>query len=61
VLEYVVALNQASQIVPAPIDQGTEPESVILLLYGTGLRLRTDLSTVRVQIGGVERASGNSG
>lgn len=56
-----MALNQASQIVPAPIDQGTEPESVILLLYGTGLRLRTDLSTVRVQIGGVERASGNSG
>jgi uncharacterized protein (TIGR03437 family) len=54
VLEPVVALNQANQIVPALLDLGADSDRLILQLYGTGLRLRNDLSDVRVTIGGID-------
>ncbi|MDX2034932.1 MAG: FG-GAP-like repeat-containing protein [Blastocatellia bacterium] len=42
----------ANRFVPLPIDLGPEGDQVYLLLYGTGLRNRRDLSTVTVRIGG---------
>lgn len=42
----------ANRFVPLPIDLGPEGEQVYLLLYGTGIRGRQDLSTVTLRIGG---------
>ena len=42
----------ANRFVPLPIDLGPEGDQVYLLLYGTGLRGRQDLSTVTIRIGG---------
>ncbi len=43
-----------NKFVPLPIDLGNAGEQVFLLLYGSGIRGRSDLSKVRVTIGGVE-------
>jgi uncharacterized protein (TIGR03437 family) len=40
--------------IATPIDLGDTNEQVILLLYGTGIRGRTALDKVRVQIGGTD-------
>ncbi len=40
--------------VDAPIDLGAESDQVFLILYGTGIRLRRALDSVRVAAGGVE-------
>lgn len=39
--------------VPIPIDLGSTNDQVFLVLYGTGLRYRSSLSTVNCSIGGV--------
>ena len=44
--------EQPLSCVPAPIRLPTEGEQVILLLFGTGIRGRTSLDQVQVQIGG---------
>jgi uncharacterized protein (TIGR03437 family) len=41
------------QFVAAPIDLGSANEQVVLLMFGTGLRNRSALSAVSVNIGGV--------
>jgi uncharacterized protein (TIGR03437 family) len=42
-----------NRFVAAPIDLGPESEQVFLVLYGTGIRYRSNLSNVTVSIGGV--------
>jgi uncharacterized protein (TIGR03437 family) len=41
------------KFVPDPVDLGPETDQVFLILYGTGLRFRSSLSGVKVQIGGL--------
>ncbi|MGE0127490.1 MAG: NF038122 family metalloprotease [Blastocatellales bacterium] len=43
-----------NRFVPVPIDLGPDGEQVFLILYGTGLRFRSNLSAVSVKIGGVD-------
>jgi len=43
-----------NRFVPVPIELGTAGEQIYLTLYGTGIRNRSDLAKVKVQIGGVE-------
>ncbi len=38
------------KMVPAPLDLGAESDQFILILFGTGIRHRSDLSAVRVKI-----------
>lgn len=40
-----------NQFVPRPIDLGAPSDQVYLILYGTGIRLRSDISAVSVRIG----------
>ncbi|HMX29612.1 MAG TPA: hypothetical protein PKC13_28765 [Blastocatellia bacterium] len=49
-----LAKFEQSQFVAVPIDLSREDEDVYLILYGTGLRGRSDLKNVRCSIGGVE-------
>jgi uncharacterized protein (TIGR03437 family) len=42
------------RFVPVPLELGASTEEVFLILFGTGLRNRSDLSNVRVRVGGVE-------
>jgi uncharacterized protein (TIGR03437 family) len=44
--------------VAVPLDLGPESESVVLVLYGTGLRHRSSITAVSVKIGGVESPVG---
>ncbi len=50
----VSTCGAAGTCTPVPIDLGDANEQVILLLYGTGIRGRTALDKVRVQIGGAD-------
>jgi uncharacterized protein (TIGR03437 family) len=43
-----------NRFVTTPIDLGPVGDQVFLLLFGTGFRFRSDLSTVSVKIGGVD-------
>ncbi len=43
-----------NKFVAAPIDLGPETDQVFLILYGTGIRLRSSLSAVSVKLGGVD-------
>ncbi len=43
-----------SRFAPVPVDLGAESDQVFLLLFGTGLRHRSSLSTVGVKIGGTD-------
>src|SRR5205085_2609503 len=53
--EPVAQFDQAqNRFVPAPIDLGPEGDQVVLILFGTGIRGRSDLSAVTCRIGGVE-------
>ena len=47
-----VAIFQGGVFVPAPISLGPVGESLILVLYGTGIRNRSALSAVTLNIGG---------
>ncbi len=40
--------------VSIPLDLGPEGEQVFLIMFGTGLRFRSDLSQVKIKIGGVD-------
>jgi uncharacterized protein (TIGR03437 family) len=46
---------------PAPLDLGPEGDELVLLLFGTGIRHRADLSAVSVRIGGRQAASQYAG
>jgi uncharacterized protein (TIGR03437 family) len=46
--------TEPGSCVPAPISLPAAGEQVILLLYGTGIRGRTSLDQVRVQVGGFQ-------
>lgn len=55
VFEPLAEYNAAQgRFVPVPLELGASTEEVFLILFGTGLRNRSDLSNVRVRIGGVE-------
>lgn len=44
----------AGRFVPVPIDLGASTDQVVLLLFGTGIRGRSNLSAVTCRLGGVE-------
>ncbi len=53
--EPVAQFDQAqNRFVPVPIDLGPETDQVFLILYGTGFRFRSALSSASVKIGGAE-------
>ena len=58
-----VAVFDAAQksFVARPIDLGPETDQVFLVLFCTGLRNRSDLSAVKVTIGGVEMSINYAG
>jgi uncharacterized protein (TIGR03437 family) len=43
-----------NRFVPVPIDLGAETDQVFLLLFGTGIRLRSSLSSITASIGGTD-------
>lgn len=45
--------NGSNQFVPAEIDLGPAGDQMVLVLYGCGLRRRSNLSNVRVTVGGI--------
>lgn len=50
----VAEFDQAQQrFVPIPIDLGAETDQTFLLLFGTGLRGRSNLDAVQIRIGGL--------
>jgi uncharacterized protein (TIGR03437 family) len=52
--DTVSDFDQTRQLfVPLPIDLGPESDQVFLLLFGTGIRGRSSLTKVSVQVGGV--------
>ena len=52
--ESVARFDQATnQFTPLPIDFGAETDQLFLILFGTGIRFRSSMSLVAVQIGGV--------
>jgi uncharacterized protein (TIGR03437 family) len=53
--------SEQNKIVPVPIDLGPASEQVFLVLYGTGIRYRSSLSTVTVNLGGFDAQVGYAG
>src|SRR5262245_996802 len=53
--------SEQNKIVPVPIDLGQASEQVFLILYGTGIRNRSSLSTVTVNLGGLDAQVGYAG
>ncbi|MGH9839682.1 MAG: hypothetical protein ACREEM_12950, partial [Blastocatellia bacterium] len=49
-----IARRDGTQFVPEPIDLGADGDQVVLVLFGSGVRGRSDLSAVKITIGGVE-------
>jgi len=50
--EPVIAFDQAmNQFVPVPIDLGPETDQVFLIMFGTGIRLRSSLAAVTATVG----------
>ncbi|MEP7273086.1 MAG: DUF5666 domain-containing protein, partial [Acidobacteriota bacterium] len=51
-----VARFDATQgkMIPVPIDLGLPTDRVFLVLFGTGIRFRTDLASVSAKVGGVD-------
>jgi uncharacterized protein (TIGR03437 family) len=43
--------EKANQWLPTPVEIGNEGDLVYLILYGTGLRYRSDMQSVKVTIG----------
>ncbi|MGH9834598.1 MAG: hypothetical protein ACRD9Y_16400 [Blastocatellia bacterium] len=55
--EPVATFDQAqNRFVPVPIDLGPPTDTVVLVLFGTGLRNRSAQSAVNVKLGGVDAA-----
>jgi hypothetical protein len=55
VIEPVAQWDAAqNRFVAAPIDLSVESEQVFLILFGTGLRYRSSLSSVSARIGGID-------
>jgi uncharacterized protein (TIGR03437 family) len=53
--EPVAQFDQAlNKFVAMPIDLGVESEQVFLILYGTGLHFRSEISAVKATVGGEE-------
>jgi uncharacterized protein (TIGR03437 family) len=53
-IEEIVRFDAAAgQMIPIPIEFGPEPETIYLVLYGTGIRLRSSQSAVTATIGGL--------
>lgn len=50
-----------NRFVAVPIDFGEANDRTFLILYGTGVRGRSDLSNVRVRIGGIEAPTSYAG
>ncbi len=48
--------TQSGQFVAVPVDLSNPPEQVFLVLFGMGIRFRTDPMSVRVRIGGEDAA-----
>jgi uncharacterized protein (TIGR03437 family) len=62
VFEPVSRFDSAqNKFVPVPIDLGPASEQVFLVLYGTGIRHRSSLSTVTVNLGGSDAQVGYAG
>jgi uncharacterized protein (TIGR03437 family) len=59
--QAIAQLDAQGRFVPAPIDLGPPGQSVYLVLFGTGLRFRTNTSSVKVKIGGVDISAGYAG
>ncbi len=53
--------SQQGKFVPVQVDLGPTTDQVFLILYGTGLRNRTDLTKVTATIGGVNAEVGFAG
>jgi uncharacterized protein (TIGR03437 family) len=51
--EQSLTQDVGGQIVPRPIDMGAETDTVVLVLYGTGIRFRQPNGVVTATIGGV--------
>jgi uncharacterized protein (TIGR03437 family) len=55
--EPVAMFDQAqNRFVPVPIDLGPPTDTVVLVLFGTGIRNRSAQSAVNVKLGGVDAA-----
>jgi uncharacterized protein (TIGR03437 family) len=55
IFEPVVRFDSATgRFVSVPIDLGPETDQVFLVMFGTGIRLRSALSAVNVKIGGTD-------
>ena len=52
---------QNGQVVGIPIDFGSDTDQVFVSFYGTGVRSRSDLTNVKVAIGGVDAPVGYAG
>ena len=50
-------LDAQNMWVPHPLNLGPETDQVFLVLFGTGIRSRSDLSRVNVKIGGTDAAA----
>ncbi|HWQ33421.1 MAG TPA: MBG domain-containing protein [Blastocatellia bacterium] len=62
VIEPVARYDEGlKQFVPVPVDLGSGNEEVFVILFGTGLRYRSDLKNVGVKIGGVDTAISYAG
>ncbi len=59
--EPVFEKDASGNLVAKPIDVGGEDEAVYLLLFGTGIRKRSDLKNVTVSIGGMTLATEYAG
>jgi uncharacterized protein (TIGR03437 family) len=51
--EPVIEFNTTGQLIARPIDLGPATDQVFVIIYGTGVRLRSSLTAVTAQIGGV--------
>jgi uncharacterized protein (TIGR03437 family) len=61
-IEDLVRFDSTSGLnVPIPIEFGPVPETIFLVLYGTGIRLRSSLSAVKGTIGGLDATVGYAG
>ncbi len=62
VIEPVARYDEGlKQFVPVPVDLGSGDEEVFLILFGTGLRYRSDLKNVSVKIDGIDAAISYAG
>jgi len=52
--EPIAQLDAQNKWVPRPIDLGPESDQIFLVLFGTGIRFRTALSTVTAKIRGAD-------